>query len=349
MRDHGQGPRSAVSPRPTSTSTSTARSGSTTLVELARERKVALPSETPEGLEALVFRPRYANLERVPRGLPLHRRRPPGRGGPRAGRLRAGGGLPGRGRALRRGALRAAAPRAAGLRRVRRSSGRWTGACGARPRPSTPGPRSRRARSRPSPPASSSAPCASSARVLRSASAASSRPCPRRRSARSTRRRASRWRGPPRGCAATRASSWSGIDLAGQEKGYPAEDHREAYQVAHEAFLGKTVHAGEDYGPESIFQAIGDLHADRIGHGTWLFDADQDHEPADRGPQALRRGPRGVRRRQAHHDRGLPDLEPADRARARRRPAASTPSARCAAGGSRPRSAPTTGSSRTPR
>jgi adenosine deaminase len=63
-----------------------------------------------------------------------------------------------------------------------------------------------------------------------------------------------------------------GIDLAGQEKGYPAEDHREAYQIAHEAFLGKTVHAGEDYGPESIFQAIGDLHADRIGHGTWLFD-----------------------------------------------------------------------------
>jgi adenosine deaminase len=63
-----------------------------------------------------------------------------------------------------------------------------------------------------------------------------------------------------------------GIDLAGQEKGYPAGEHREAYQVAHEAFLGKTVHAGEDYGPESIFQAIGDLHADRIGHGTWLFD-----------------------------------------------------------------------------
>jgi adenosine deaminase len=63
-----------------------------------------------------------------------------------------------------------------------------------------------------------------------------------------------------------------GIDLAGQEKGYPAEEHRAAYQVAHEAFLGKTVHAGEDYGPESIFQAIGDLHADRVGHGTWLFD-----------------------------------------------------------------------------
>ena len=63
-----------------------------------------------------------------------------------------------------------------------------------------------------------------------------------------------------------------GLDLAGQERGYPAEDHRAGYQVAHEAFLGKTVHAGEDYGPESIFQAIGDLHADRIGHGTWLLD-----------------------------------------------------------------------------
>jgi len=70
-----------------------------------------------------------------------------------------------------------------------------------------------------------------------------------------------------------------GIDLAGQEKGYPAGPHREAYQVAHEAFLGKTVHAGEDYGPESIFQAIGDLHADRIGHGTWLFDETKIQSP----------------------------------------------------------------------
>lgn len=75
-----------------------------------------------------------------------------------------------------------------------------------------------------------------------------------------------------------------GLDLAGQEKGYPAEDHHVAYQVAHEAFLGKTVHAGEDYGPESIFQAIGDLHADRVGHGTWLFDETKIHDPriADR-------------------------------------------------------------------
>jgi len=70
-----------------------------------------------------------------------------------------------------------------------------------------------------------------------------------------------------------------GIDLAGQEKGYPASGHRKAYQIAHQAFLGKTVHAGEDYGPESIFQAIGDLHADRIGHGTWLFDESKIQNP----------------------------------------------------------------------
>ncbi len=62
-----------------------------------------------------------------------------------------------------------------------------------------------------------------------------------------------------------------GFDLAGQERGFPAADHKEAYQLVHAHFLGKTVHAGEDYGPESIFQAITDCHADRIGHGTWLF------------------------------------------------------------------------------
>jgi adenosine deaminase len=62
-----------------------------------------------------------------------------------------------------------------------------------------------------------------------------------------------------------------GFDLAGQERGFPAKDHQAAYQLVHDHFLGKTVHAGEDYGPESIFQAITDCHADRIGHGTWLF------------------------------------------------------------------------------
>lgn len=65
-----------------------------------------------------------------------------------------------------------------------------------------------------------------------------------------------------------------GFDLAGMEKGYPAVDHKSAYSLAHKNFLKKTVHAGEDYGPESIFQAITELHADRIGHGVHLYNPD---------------------------------------------------------------------------
>ena len=63
-----------------------------------------------------------------------------------------------------------------------------------------------------------------------------------------------------------------GFDLAGSEYGYPADNHRESYDYVHRHFLSKTVHAGEAYGPESIFQAITKLHADRIGHGLFLFD-----------------------------------------------------------------------------
>ncbi|MFQ5770274.1 MAG: adenosine deaminase [bacterium] len=63
-----------------------------------------------------------------------------------------------------------------------------------------------------------------------------------------------------------------GFDLAGAEKGNPAKDHWRAFQYAHENFMAKTVHAGEAYGPPSIFQAITELHADRIGHGFYLFD-----------------------------------------------------------------------------
>jgi adenosine deaminase len=70
-----------------------------------------------------------------------------------------------------------------------------------------------------------------------------------------------------------------GFDLAGAEAGYPAEDHAQAYALAHKNFLKKTVHAGEAYGPESIFQAITDLHADRIGHAVYLFDEEMIKSP----------------------------------------------------------------------
>ena len=65
-----------------------------------------------------------------------------------------------------------------------------------------------------------------------------------------------------------------GFDLAGAEAGHPASDHIAAYDYAHRNFLHKTVHAGEAYGPESVFQAITKLNADRIGHGTHLYSVD---------------------------------------------------------------------------
>ncbi len=76
------------------------------------------------------------------------------------------------------------------------------------------------------------------------------------------------------------------IDLAGPEDGFPAIDHQDAYIIAHKHFLYKTVHAGEAYGPSSIFQAITYLYADRIGHGFHLFDAELIHS---KDPQTAKR------------------------------------------------------------
>ncbi|WP_018525523.1 adenosine deaminase family protein [Alkalispirochaeta alkalica] len=76
-----------------------------------------------------------------------------------------------------------------------------------------------------------------------------------------------------------------GFDLAGSEFGYPAGDHEEAFDYVHEHFLNKTVHAGEAYGPESIFQAITKLHADRIGHGLRLFSPHHIRDTSIEDPQ----------------------------------------------------------------
>ncbi len=57
-----------------------------------------------------------------------------------------------------------------------------------------------------------------------------------------------------------------GFDLAGDEFGYPAVDFKEAYDYVHRNFM-KNGPRGQAYGPESIFQAITECHADRIGHG----------------------------------------------------------------------------------
>ena len=76
-----------------------------------------------------------------------------------------------------------------------------------------------------------------------------------------------------------------GFDLCGPEKGFPAIDHHDAYRYVHKNFMRKTVHAGEAYGPESIFQAITDCHANRIGHGTSLFSHDTIKDPDIKNPE----------------------------------------------------------------
>ncbi len=65
-----------------------------------------------------------------------------------------------------------------------------------------------------------------------------------------------------------------GLDLAGAEKDNPAKEHLEAFYMARNENLNLTIHAGEDFGPESIHQAIHYCGAHRIGHGVRLHEDD---------------------------------------------------------------------------
>jgi adenosine deaminase len=60
------------------------------------------------------------------------------------------------------------------------------------------------------------------------------------------------------------------FDLAGAEKDFPAKAHAAAFQKILKHNINSTVHAGEAFGPESISQAIHNCGAHRIGHGTML-------------------------------------------------------------------------------
>jgi adenosine deaminase len=62
------------------------------------------------------------------------------------------------------------------------------------------------------------------------------------------------------------------FDLAGGEAGRPAGQHRAAFDVAASGLLGITVHAGEAAGAESVADAVYACRANRIGHGTRLFE-----------------------------------------------------------------------------
>jgi adenosine deaminase len=63
-----------------------------------------------------------------------------------------------------------------------------------------------------------------------------------------------------------------GFDLAGDESGYPPKKHLEAFQYIRNQNFNITIHAGEGFGLESIWQAIQVCGAHRIGHGTRLID-----------------------------------------------------------------------------
>ncbi len=91
--------------------------------------------------------------------------------------------------------------------------------------------------------------------------------------------------------AAHLAASWSsrgvvGYDIAGAEVGHPAADYGEAFVVAAEAGLGRTVHAGEMDGIDSVASAL-TVGPDRIGHG-WRIADDLD------GPVAAQVRERGL-------------------------------------------------------
>ena len=58
------------------------------------------------------------------------------------------------------------------------------------------------------------------------------------------------------------------LDLAGDELGFPGGLFLKHFNRARDAGWHITVHAGEAAGPESIWQAIRELGAERIGHGV---------------------------------------------------------------------------------
>ncbi|MDX1548492.1 MAG: adenosine deaminase, partial [Rhodothermales bacterium] len=60
------------------------------------------------------------------------------------------------------------------------------------------------------------------------------------------------------------------FDLAGGEAGNPPKHHLHAFYYARNHLLNLTVHAGESWGPESIYQALFYCGAHRIGHGITL-------------------------------------------------------------------------------
>lgn len=67
----------------------------------------------------------------------------------------------------------------------------------------------------------------------------------------------------------------TGVNLAGDEIHFPAEQFSEAFRIAIDAGLQGTIHAGEMAGPESVWQAIDTAPISRIGHGVRSIEDDK--------------------------------------------------------------------------
>ena len=63
-----------------------------------------------------------------------------------------------------------------------------------------------------------------------------------------------------------------GFDIAGPEKGFPPDDHLLAFQFLERENFHFTIHAGEAYGPPSIWKALQFCGAERLGHGVRIID-----------------------------------------------------------------------------
>ncbi len=63
-----------------------------------------------------------------------------------------------------------------------------------------------------------------------------------------------------------------GFDLAGGEASHPAGPHAPAFEIAARGGLRLTVHAGEAAGADSVAAAVHECRAERIGHGTRLYE-----------------------------------------------------------------------------
>lgn len=81
-------------------------------------------------------------------------------------------------------------------------------------------------------------------------------------------------------CAAETAGDWIvGFGMGGDERMGKPGDFAWSFDLAREAGLGLTVHAGEFGGPDSVRDALDDLRVSRIGHGVR---AAEDHALIDR-------------------------------------------------------------------